>query len=255
MQLNSSYLYPMKMEIFQNGDSYITERYHQVYQRPYYLYKGVDNRLDIHVKNSDQKSKNMTGLTVVFNIVATESGELVKQKDCEAYDITTGRFYIDFNEQELYDLNVGYYTFSLHTVDTRGTRRPLWGDSQHDTRGQLEVRDKAYGIEVESQVIDTFLEEGANTSIFVSEVVDASPQFNSNKGLHTFALYMNNYTGDVTFQGTLEDSADPVEWIDIDSTTYTASDLTYKNVSGIWSKIRIKHNLVSGTLDKVLYRY
>lgn len=253
MQLNSSYLYPMKIEFYQNGDSYITERYHQVYQRTFYLYKGVDNRIDIHIKNSDQKSKNTTGLTPVFFITASESGELVTQKDCQPYDTTTGRYYVEFSEQDLYDIKEGFYHFSLHTVDSNGTKRALYGDSKHDARGQLEVRGKEFGKQIDSTVIDTF--NLMNDDFYYSEVVDAQPEFNSNAGLHTLAFYMDDFSGDVTIQGTLENSTTPTEWVDIDTTTYTNNDLTYKNINGIWSHLRIKHNLVNGSLDKVLYRY
>ena len=253
MQLNSSYLYPVKIEFFQNGDSFITERYHQVYQRTYYLYKGVDNRLDIHVKNSDQKSKNTTGLTLVFNITASDSGELVSQKDCIAYDTTSGRYYVNFSEQELYDIKAGFYGFSLHTVDSNGTKRPAYGDAKHDARGQLEVRGTEYGKQIESTEIDTF--NLMNDGYYYSSVVDARPEFNSNAGLHTLAFYMDSFSGDITIQGTLEDTTDPTEWIDIDTTTYTTSDLTYANINGIWSHLRIKHTLANGTLDKILYRY
>jgi len=253
MQLNSSYLYPMKIEFYQNGDSYITERYQQVYQRTFYLYKGVDNRLDIHMKNSDQKSKNTTGLSLVFNIVASESGELVAQKDCTAYDSTSGRYFVEFNEQELYDIKAGFYNFSLHTVDSNGTKSPAFGDAKHDARGQLEVRGTEYGREIESTEIDTFNLMG--DGYYYSSVVDAQPQFNSNTGLHTLAFYMNGFSGDVTIQGTLENTTSPTKWIDIDTTTYTSNDLTYTNINGVWSHLRIKHNLVNGTLDKILYRY
>lgn len=253
MQLNSSYLYPVKIEFYQNGDSYITERYHQVYQRTFYLYKGVDNRLDIHVKNSDQKSKNTSGLTLVFFLTANESGELVTQKDCTAYDTTSGRYYVEFSEQDMWDIKTGYYNFSLHTVDSNGTKRPAYGDSKHDARGQIEVKGKEYGIEKESTLIEfgTIMGDG----YYYSNVVDANPHFNSNSGLHTLALYMNGFTGDVTIQGTLENTTDPVKWVDIDTKTYTGSDLTYANFNGVWSHVRIKHNLVNGSLDKILYRY
>jgi len=217
------------------------------------MYKGVDNRLDIHVKNSDQKSKNTSGLSLMFNVTASESGELVAQKECTAYDATTGRYFVNFSEQDLYDIKTGFYGFSLHTVDSNGTKRAAYGDAKHDAKGMLEVRGTEYGKEIPSAEIDTFNLMG--DGFYYSSVFDAKPQFNSNTGLHTLAYYMNGYSGDITIQGTLENSTDPTKWIDIDTTTYSSNDLTYKNINGIWSHLRIKHKLVNGTLDKILYRY
>lgn len=251
MQLNSSYLYPNKIELYQNLDSWKTERWHQVYQRKFYLYKGVDNRLDLHIKNSDQKGRNITGYTVVFNILAIESGELVVSKQCSEYDVTTGRVFANFNEQDLWDIKPGFYHFSAYTLKD-GIKTPLYGDSQHGASGTLEVRTGAFEQVVESTELLNFSK--INNDYF-SSVVDAKPQFNSNSGLHTFAFYMDSFSGNVTIQGTLEDSTDPLDWVDIETITYANSGLTYKNITGVWGKLRIKHTLENGSLDKVLYRY
>lgn len=254
MQLNSSYLYPNKIQLYGNLDQWKTERYHQVYQRPYYLYRGVDNKLDLHIKNSDQKDRNVTGYDVVFSITAVESGELVARKDCTAYDITTGRFFVEFNEQEVFDMEPGFYNFSVYAI-RNGVKQPLYGDSKHGAAGQIEVIDKVFGEVKESRTIDTFLETGAGTNVYLSEVFDAKPQFNQNQALHTFAFYLTNYTGDITIQGTLENTTDPANWIDIETTSYASQGITYKNVTGVWSQMRISHTLANGTVDKILYRY
>lgn len=254
MQLNSSYLYPNKIQLYANLDQWKQERYHQVYQRPYYLYKGVDNKLDLHVKNSDQKDKNVTGYDVVFNITAVESGELVARKDCTAYDVTSGRFYVEFNEQEVFDLEPGFYNFSVYVIKN-GVKQPLYGDSKHGAAGQLEVVSGVYGGPKDSRVIDTFLETGVNTNEYLSEVIDAKPQFNQNEALHTFAFYLTDYSGDITIQGTLENTTDPAHWVDIETVTYANQGITYKNISGVWSQMRIHHTLDNGKVDKILYRY
>ena len=44
-----------------------------VYNRGLMAYRSVDNRIDLQVRNSDEKKYNITGSTVVFNIINKES--------------------------------------------------------------------------------------------------------------------------------------------------------------------------------------
>ena len=56
MHLISVYLYQNKIDVFTNAaTAWQTERYRRVYNRNIKIYRGVDNRIDIQVRNSDQK--------------------------------------------------------------------------------------------------------------------------------------------------------------------------------------------------------
>ena len=252
MQLNPCYLYPNKIDVYTNLDSWTTERYRKVYQRTFKVYRGVDNRLELQVRNSDQKTKNITGYTVVFNMLLPESGELIKQKDCTVYDASLGKVYVVLTEGDMLDLEHGHYLFSAHIVNSSGTKTPLYGDSQFGAIGRIDVEGSIVGEPAESQITTTFNISGSDR---ISEIFDANPQFNSNAGLHTFAFYLSNYTGSVTIQGSLDNSTSPVEWIDLNTLSYSNSGITHANVTGIWNNLRIKHTPVSGTIDKVSYRY
>jgi len=252
MQLNSSYLYPNKIDVYTNLESWTKERYFKVYQRPYKLYRGVDNRLDLQIRNADQKPKNIVGLTVVFNILVSESNELLKQFDCHPLDPSTGKFFVVISEADMLEFEKGLYNFSIYTINSQGVKTPLYGDSQHSALGEIRVEGDVYPEPKESEVIDIF---NLENEAYFSSVVDAKPQFNSNSALHTLAFYFNEYTGLVTIQGSLDDSTNPLGWVDIKSFDLENSGITYKNITGVWSHLRIKHKPTNGTIDKVLYRY
>jgi hypothetical protein len=56
MQFNPVYLYPNKVDVFTTpSDIWSTERYRRVYNRNLKIFRGVDNRIDIQVRNSDKK--------------------------------------------------------------------------------------------------------------------------------------------------------------------------------------------------------
>ena len=74
MQLISVYLYPNKIDVFTNASAaWQTKRYRRVYNRNIKIYRGVDNRIDLQVRNSDEKAADTTGSTLVFNLVERET--------------------------------------------------------------------------------------------------------------------------------------------------------------------------------------
>ena len=274
MQFNSVYLYANKLDVFTSpSDIWSTERYRKVYNRNLKIYRGVDNRIDIQVRNSDQKASNIVGSTLVFNLVSRDTKDLVLQKDFAAMDLATGKVTVNLTEQELLNLDNGYYQYSI-TKEVRSTidstdykvtsRLPLYVDSQYDTIGTLEISGDVYGDVAASLVVDTFnytnpFSQGDDTpKWYESAIIDANPKINTGDASHTFQFYSTNYTGTVTIQGSLDNQgATPRhnKWVDI--TTVDLATTKYKNVVGKYNWFRIKHvpaTLNTGTVDKILYR-
>jgi hypothetical protein len=80
MQLNSTYLYPNVVDVFLNlSATWQAERYRNVYNRNVKIYRGGDNRIDIQMKNSDQKAIPITtGYIPVFVLVNAEQEQVFK---------------------------------------------------------------------------------------------------------------------------------------------------------------------------------
>jgi hypothetical protein len=228
-----------------------------VYNRNLKIYRSVDNRIDLQVRNSDQKASNITGSTLVFNLVTRETQDLVLQKDCTAVDITTGKVTVVLTEQEMLDIDPGHYSYSItrevrETIDSTDykvtSRSPMYMDSQYGTIGTIEVSGDVSGAIDESVVVDKFnytnpFTQGDETpKFYISSIIDARPTINTANSLHTFQFYHTNYVGSVTIQGNIdEQGATPREnkWTDI--TTVDLSSEKYKNVVGKWNWFRIKH--------------
>ena len=280
MQFNPVYLYSNKLDVFTSpSDSWSTERYRKVYNRNLKIFRGVDNRVDIQVRNADQKASNIVGSTLVFNLVSKSTKNLVLKKDFLDMDLSTGKVTITLTEEELLDLDNGFYTYSIikevrTSVDGTAyvsgndykvtSKLPLYVDSQYDTVGTMEISGDVYGDVAPSLVVNTFsytnpFTQGDTTpKWFDSEIIDARPKINTGDPTHTFQFYSTNYLGTVTIQGSLDDQgATPREkkWINID--TVDLSTTKYKNIVGKYNWFRIKHvpdTLNTGTVDKVLYR-
>jgi hypothetical protein len=255
MQLIPVYLYPNKIDVYTNSiDVWKTERYRQVYQRNLKIYRGADNRIDIQTKNLDQKPFDITGFSLVFNIVNEETQELLLQKDCEVKSLSQGKLYVSISANDMLDLDPGLYRYSV-TKETRSnvdstdysvvTRELLYLDSQYGTQGTVEVYGNVLGEPRPSLVIKEFREdisqEGTEPSIYYSSIIDARPNLSTEFTVHTFRFYMTDYTGEVSIQASQSEGANPDVWTDLVTYEVQASDLQYATVNGKYNWLRIKH--------------
>jgi hypothetical protein len=236
-------------------DSWTTERYRRVYNRNLKIYRSVDNRIDVQVRNSDQKASNITGSTLVFNLIVRETKDLVFQKDFSAMDLVTGKVTVILTENEMLDIDSGFYDYSIvkevrETVDSTDykvtSRIAMYMDSQYDTVGTIEVLGDVLGEVTPSvaidkfEYVDPFTTGSEDSKFFISSIVDAKPTFNSAGTLHTFQFYSSNYRGTVTIQGSLdEQGATPHKWVNISTVDLTTQ--RYKNITGKYNWFRIKH--------------
>ena len=275
MQFNPVYLYSNKLDVFTSSmDTWSTERYRKVYNRNLKIFRGVDNRIDIQVRNADQKASNIVGSTLVFNLVSRDTNDLVLQKDFTAMDLATGKVTVTLTETELLDLDNGFYNYSIikeirSTVDSTDYRVtskvPMYVDAQYDTVGTLEITGDVYGDVEPSVLVDTFnytnpFTQGAAEPLpfYVSAIIDADPNTSPAYPTHTFQFYSTNYLGTVQIQASLESQGATPR--DNKFSTVATVDLVnekYKNVTGKYNWFRIKHIPATnntGTVDKILYR-
>jgi len=276
MQHSSVYLYPNKIDVYSLASSWIQERNRKVYNRNLKIYRSADNRIDLQVRSGDQKTKNVSGTTLVFNLISKETKDLILQKDCSIDDETIGRLYVTLTADELLDIESGYYEYSL-IQETRvaddansyhvTSKVPLFFDSQYGAIGVIEVNGDLKGevkpsLEVkEFSYINPAALGEEDPEYYISSIINARPDIYTATSLHTFQFYYDNYEGDVIVQGSLAEGGTPAaqEWIDLDSFTVgpSYSDINYINVTGKYNWFRIKHTPSEsneGTLDKVLYR-
>jgi hypothetical protein len=254
MQSISVYLYQNKIDVFTNAAAaWTTERYRRVYNRNVKIYRGVDNRIDIQVRNSDEKAADTTGSTLVFNLIERESQSLVIKKDCVLINATTGRYYVTLTQAEMQDIEQGYYQYSVYneiraangTNYTVTSRTPMYIDSQYGDKATIEVGGSGQGDLIPSKEINAFnvhmsFDEGFD-NYYISSIIDANPQTSTPQSLHTFQFYLNNYSGRVEIQGSLSDGGNPEIWSTVYTTDFDNKDSGYANITGKYNFFRIKH--------------
>ena len=265
MQLNSLYLYPIRVDLYTNYSdngtllgNFTTERYRRVYNRNLKVYRGSDNRLDIQVKNPDQKPLSYNGSTLVFNLFTAESDMPVLKKDVTNIDATKGTARLFLTENDLINLEIGFYRYSF-TQEKRSTiegtdeytvlsRNPLYMDSQYGAIATLEIAGDLQGSAPTSINIDQFSYTNPaatgepESKFYISSIVDAQPLKTTPQSLHTFQFYCTNYTGDIDIQASIEpQGATPSKWATVESLSVIDQNNFYINVEGKYSWFRIKH--------------
>ena len=266
MQLNSVYLYSNKFDVYTNALSteWISERFRRVYNRNLKVYRSVDNRIDLQVRNSDEKAANITGSTVVFNIVTRDTKDLIYSKDCTTVGAANGRVYVTITKDDLLGLESGFYNWSLvqeirSAVDgdeyTVTSRTPLYIDSQYGTIATLEINGDVYGEVEPSLVVDKFEYINPATTgniepkYYTSSIIDTKGHKETADSAHTFQLYFSgNYSGTVKIQGSISEGGTPNVWSDLLQFDVTdASDPQYKNITGKYNFFRVRHYPTSNT--------
>ena len=273
MQHLPIYLYDNTLDVILDLDPTTLGVHNVMYQRDLKIQKGIKNKIRVQFKNSDQKRIPISNTgTYVFSMFDAVNNRMLLQKNLTVLDdgVTIGLrglAELSLLESDTLDLEVSEYQFTVKYQDpSDGTYLPTYSNTYYDVAGQIQVKQDAYPALQPSQEITAF-NQVYNDSItayqYFSGNVYAYPEYNSNTALHTVAMYMTNYVGTVTIQGTLYNSPQSFgRYVNIATLTYNGyNGIDYKNFNGIFSYIRIMYQPTldfmgntTGTFDKVLYR-
>jgi hypothetical protein len=277
MQQTSVYLYRNVITGYLNAEDPPTERFRKVYNRNLKVYRSTDNRIDIQVKNYDQKGANLNSTAIVFNLIINDSDQLVLSKDCVIRDPANGRIFVTLTSAELKNLNEGLYKYSVvqeyrDDVDSESyvvTRKePLYIDSQYGVIGFLDIRGDVLGSFVQSTVVDKFSYTNPSalgepeTQFFISSIIDANPFETTPQRIHTFQFYYSDeFNGTVTVEASFEEQGGtPYKWVTVAESTDRPR---FINVTGKYNWFRIKYEPAElvledeeavNSLEKVIYR-
>lgn len=255
MQKINGYLETQYLKVLYSPDTATEHRNRIVYARPLKLYRGITNTLQLRLLNVDQKPVNITDKTFVFNIIDRSTHIVIKSKTGVVANANQGYVDFEFTDSDLRNADAGYYIYSVHELQGDGSKTVVYSNDNFDADGELRIYDSAYsGFTPSTEVnFDTMTEL---TTEDVSDIALAYPHMNQNEALHTAQYYLDNYTGTITVQVTLDEDPDQVgTWIDLSSTSYTANTGNeYVTFNGVYTGVRFKSNKTSGTITKVLYR-
>ncbi|VOH53838.1 hypothetical protein; structural protein [Pseudomonas phage vB_PaeM_MIJ3] len=182
------------------------------------LYKGVDNQVKFRVYNPDRRLVNIHGLSVFASLINTENKERVLVKQCDIYEQSPGIFVLSILEGDLINVPNGYYTLSIigqeefipgiSNIDGLPViSTPFYTNTSSDIQLYAEVRDSLEKAPIDT-IVATEWRKVINTD-YTFNYYNAGP-FPSNRvknyrsGVHTIAIYAENFTGKFEVYGTLD---------------------------------------------------
>ena len=186
-----------------------------MYQRNLTIQKGLKNTVQIQFKNSDQKPVPVENMTFIFNAFSNDNRTLLsKRLDIVDDGVTLskrGLTTLTITESDTLDLETTFYNFSVTALDADGAYLPAYSNTYYGIRGTLEVKDDVRPVLTPTTEIKSWWTyRNANPNAlryeFYSGNCPANAGHKSNEALHTAAMYMTGFTGDVYIMGTLDNT-------------------------------------------------
>lgn len=222
------------------------------YQRPLIIYKGVDNLIQIDLRNQDQKKVTSTD-TLVITVLDPRTQLRVFSSDFTRN--ANGTYETVITDVDLLDTTSGNYKFTLvlenRQISAEGytvlSSRVCYSDSQFDAHGTLEIRDNVQGEFLDSFEMKKFKKVSPSSvgeigsDRFESSIIDTGSITGPTKNFHTFQIYSNQYTGSIDFQASQDADPRPSDWVTLKSVTAVNQDSFYVNLEGIYKWLRVVH--------------
>jgi hypothetical protein len=158
-----TYLYPNTAEVQVFDPTIFTTRNRQVYSRPIKVYQGIDNPVQVIVRNQDQKAVNLTGSNILASIQDPTNQVTVNSYPVTFTDITKGLGNFVLDRETIDGLENRFYklTFSTTVIET-GASSPVYIDDNYGVPLDLEVLPAYYQTTSAPSGTDTYTMDGGS---------------------------------------------------------------------------------------------
>jgi hypothetical protein len=135
-----TYLYSIKVDVQIFDPALFTTRNRVVYSTPVKVYQGIDNPVQIVIKNQDQRAVDLTGYTVDAQIQDPVNRLTVVTYSVTFSDITRGQGTFVFNKAVIDDLEQRFYKLTFKITKTLdNSESPLYIDDNYGVPLDLEI--------------------------------------------------------------------------------------------------------------------
>jgi hypothetical protein len=166
MQTIKLYLVDQIAEVQIMDPAIFTVRNRTVYSRPIKVYQGVDNPIQVVVKNQDQKKVNLTGSSVLASIqdpvnLLTVKSYAVNFNANAGGNIQLGQGTFTFDANTINGLEQRFYKLAFSTtVTSTDTTRPVYIDDNYGVPLDLEILPAYYADTTTPNTTDTYTFDG-----------------------------------------------------------------------------------------------
>lgn len=155
-----TYLYKNIAEVQIMDPSIFTTRNRIVYSRPIKVYQGIDNPIQVVVKNQDQKNVNLTGYTVQASIQDPTNQVTIETYAVTFANVAVGQGTFTLDRGTINTLENRFYKLTFKTTKTSdSTEQPIYIDDNYGVPLDLEIL-PAYWAEAAAQDTEVIIDGG-----------------------------------------------------------------------------------------------
>lgn len=266
MQKLSFYLVPNRISVTTDmvNSGYTTEK-RQVYQRKLKLYKGINNTIELEVRQSDERRLSVAGYTAVVKFYDENRKNLFTVNGTPILS-KTGLISVTIPKEVIEDIDPQQLTLAAYLVDANNNETILYADAQFGVSVFVELDNGYNEAPLEVDNLKNWIYD-MGTEDLVSEIVDFGTRFNDNSAAYPIvSAYVvvkpnltNPYAGVITVEATDDKSlAIGNRWTVIG--TIDASEYSGKRFSGEWRFVRFRYpkwvnaltqKEITGLVDKI----
>lgn len=237
------------------------------------VYKGAQTDIDFVVRNNDRKAVSLAGKNAYIVILDNDTGKEMLKKSLKFLDESRGKLQLSLTPGEIDEWEEGYYDYVILQENRDGTQNILYTNQDQDARGWFELRSgrlpqvyKSFDLDPKKFTPFHVGQYPGGETRWFSDYLPGDAQLGDVFGLHTFALYLKNFTGKVWVQGSLEPCVPTKDedWFFINLTPNTF-ELCFYNACGIepfnfeanvsWVRFIYEEDVLNtGSITRILFK-
>jgi hypothetical protein len=214
-----------------------------VYQRTIKLHKGIDNTIELEVKNSEQRRQDVIGQEVVIKFFDAERSNLFSATGTAIMD-KPGLMSVTISEQSLRNIDPQMLLAAAY-LRNGNEEKILYSDSQFDVLARVEVLDAYNDADDLADEVTVFNWE-FDRKQFISEIANFGNRHNEDYSTRPFRnmtveMY-GTYAGIIEVEATKDKStAFGTTWTKIDDWDTRIETTKVISETEPWRYVRFKH--------------
>ncbi|MCK9529403.1 MAG: hypothetical protein M0R77_02370 [Gammaproteobacteria bacterium] len=233
------------------------------------VFKGTKTVVDFKIRDLDSQVIDLTDKMVILNVFSYDTNEFQFYKQLDITDAIRGRAQAVFEVVDTVDLSPAYFYYSL-TVVADGTPEPYFIDQTVNTLSYFELIEGVMPTPVKSVSVlpDDYTPSTDTTeeseTFWVAGPFKADSNQYRDDGLHTIAVYCENYTGKFYVEISLNDVPIQSDWSPIwldelmpwkNYDQFTGIEPFTFQANAKWVRFKyVPQQNQDGQITKVLYR-
>jgi hypothetical protein len=212
MQRITAYLYPNRITVLTNLDDNLTNtEWRIVYQRNIKIYKGIDNTVEIELKNNDQKRVEI-GTDNLKMTLMDQTRNKISEYTAQSLETGTvkGLAKITIPALDLEELDPQYLKFIVTKINTEFEEALTYTDSQYGAIGTIELLNGMNAIIDTTRKFDRFTQTTNYTSsrweerkvYYYSEAISLEQYRARPINNLTVNVRVSNFLGEIIVEGT-----------------------------------------------------